>query len=83
METRPEENQRRSGGIAFPWVLVLMAASFVGGAFVGLHPSWLPFLPMSGGAPDTSTDTTTTTLHPVLTTQPAALPTTAPTTQTP
>lgn len=46
METRPEEIKPRSGGIAIPWVMVLMAGSFVGGAFVGLHPSWLP-LPMT------------------------------------
>jgi len=46
METRPEENKRRGGGIAIPWVIVLMAASFVGGGFVGLHPQWLP-IPMT------------------------------------
>ena len=46
METQPEKTKPRGGGIAIPWVLVLMAGSFVAGGFVGLHPSWLP-IPMS------------------------------------
>jgi hypothetical protein len=35
------------------WTLVLMMASFVGGVFVGLHPSWIPIavpLPSAGSA---------------------------------
>jgi hypothetical protein len=28
--------------MALHWVFVLMLGSFVGGAFVGLHPHWVP-----------------------------------------
>jgi hypothetical protein len=33
------------------WTLLLMMASFVGGAFVGLHPNWLPSWVPAGGTP--------------------------------
>jgi hypothetical protein len=42
MSGSAEETKTRRGGIGLPWVLVLMVGSFVGGAFVGLHPMWLP-----------------------------------------
>ena len=83
METRPEENQPKCGGIAFPWVLVLMAASFVGGAFVGLHPSWLPFIPVISSAPDSSSQGAPSIIHPFQTAQPTSTPSTESTTQTP
>jgi hypothetical protein len=41
MET-PQEIKPSRRGVNIIWVLVLMLASFSGGVFVGLNPSWIP-----------------------------------------
>jgi hypothetical protein len=52
MDTSSEPVKPRSNGLELHWVVVLMFASFVAGAFLGLHPSWLPFNPFPGSDVD-------------------------------
>ena len=81
METPQELKPRK--GVNIIWVLVLMLASFSGGVFVGLNPSWIPAsigLPSHGmgteGDNPRAPSTTQPTTEPMSAaqTQPSAMP---------